>query len=217
VQSAAGCSSMTETFYQRRGKRLLDLLLAGPLLVVSLPVQAVVAILVVRRMGRPVLFRQLRPGRHGEVFELVKFRTMREPDARVGQGDDAARMTALGSVLRATSLDELPTLLNVLKGDMSMVGPRPLLLDYMSLYSMEQRRRHDVRPGITGLAQVNGRNTTDWLARLRYDVRYVEALDLRTDLSIIRQTMRQVLRRQGIAQDGHVTMPRFTGADPCDV
>jgi lipopolysaccharide/colanic/teichoic acid biosynthesis glycosyltransferase len=202
---------MSDGFYQRRGKRLLDLLVAGPIFLLSLPVQAVVALLIRRFLGRPVLFRQQRPGWHGHPFELVKFRTMREPSADTGPADDAARMTRLGGVLRASSLDELPTLLNVLRGDMSVVGPRPLLLEYLQLYTVEQGRRHDIRPGVTGLAQITGRNATTWDERLRLDVEYVNSRSLAVDLQILAATVRRVLRRDGVAQEGHATMPRFQG------
>jgi len=177
----------------RRGydsvKRGLDIVGAAAGLVVSAPVQGVVALLVARDVGRPVLFRQERPGLNGEPFTLLKFRTMHAPDRAGGSTDDAARLTRLGRALRATSLDELPSLWNVLRGDMSFVGPRPLLMEYLHLYSPEQRRRHEVRPGMTGLAQVSGRNLLSWQDRFRTDLDYVERLALGLDLRILPLTI----------------------------
>lgn len=194
-----------------RGKRALDLGLTVPVLVLSLPVQLVVALLVRARLGSPVLFRQQRPGLGGQPFELVKFRTMLPVDAARGRTDDASRMTRLGAVLRSTSLDELPTLWNVVRGDMSLVGPRPLLMHYLDLYSPEQARRHEVHPGLTGLAQSSGRNALTWEDRLRLDVTYVERQSLALDLSIMGRTILTVLRREGISADGEATMSEFTG------
>lgn len=193
-------------------KRLLDLAVALPALVASLPVQAVVAVLVARRLGRPVLFRQPRPGLGGRPFELVKFRTMRPVDSARGWTDDASRLTPFGAALRATSLDELPTLWNVVRGDMSLVGPRPLLMDYLPLYDAEQARRHDVPPGLTGLAQVSGRNALDWDDRLRLDVEYVDRHNLRLDLAVMVKTLGSVLRREGITGAGEATVARFLGS-----
>lgn len=193
-------------------KRALDLLLTVPVLVASLPLQGLVAALIRRKMGRPVLFRQQRPGLHGEPFEMVKFRTMLLPDPARGLVDDASRLTTLGRVLRATSLDELPSLWNVLRGDMSLVGPRPLLMRYLPLYSAEQARRHDVRPGLTGLAQVSGRNALSWEQKFALDVEYVDTHTLRGDLRIVWATVSKVLRRDGIAAEDSVTMPVFTGS-----
>lgn len=193
-------------------KRAFDLALSVPALIVSLPVQGVVAWAVGRRMGRPVLFRQQRPGLHGEPFEMVKFRTMLEPDPHRGVVDDADRLTTLGRLLRATSLDELPSLWNVVRGDMSLVGPRPLLVHYLPLYSAEQARRHDVRPGLTGLAQVSGRNALTWERKFELDVEYVDHHTLRGDVRILVATVGKVLRRDGIAADDSVTMPEFMGS-----
>ncbi len=187
-------------------KRAFDLVAASLALLVLGPVIAVVAVVVFVSMGHPIFFRQPRPGLHGEVFELIKFRTM-----ATGAGDDAARLTRVGAFLRSTSLDELPELVNVVRGEMSLVGPRPLLVEYLPLYSPRQATRHDVRPGITGLAQVNGRNALDWPSRLELDARYVEDQSLGLDLRILTQTVRSVLRRDGIAAEGEVTMARFTG------
>ncbi|MFW5469842.1 sugar transferase [Knoellia sp. CPCC 206435] len=191
-------------------KRALDVGLSGLALVVSAPVQVVVAVLVLLAHGRPVLFRQARPGLHGEVFELVKFRTMRHPDDT--HVIDADRLTRVGRFLRSTSLDELPTLVNVLRGDMSLVGPRPLLVDYLERYSPAQARRHEVRPGVTGLAQVSGRNALSWEDRFALDVEYVERRSLGLDLSIIGRTATAVLRRQGISGEGEATMSPFLGS-----
>lgn len=175
------------------------------LAVTALPL-AVVAAAVRWSMGAPVLFRQVRPGRGGQLFTLVKVRTMTN-----GAGGDAARITRLGRVLRSTSLDELPELWNVLRGEMSLVGPRPLLVDYLDRYSPRQARRHEVRPGLTGLAQVSGRNVTTWEARLELDVRYVESWTNGGDLRILARTVLTVLRRRGITAAGHATMPEFAG------
>lgn len=192
-------------------KRAFDLFLTLPVFVLSLPVQGIVALLVRRRMGRPVLFRQERPGLHGEAFELVKFRTMLNPDPDRGLVDDADRLTTLGKGLRATSLDELPSLWNIVRGDMSLVGPRPLLMRYLPLYSPEQARRHDVRPGLTGLAQVSGRNALTWERKFELDVEYVDTHTLRGDVGILFATVAKVLKRDGIAADGEATMSEFRG------
>jgi lipopolysaccharide/colanic/teichoic acid biosynthesis glycosyltransferase len=197
-------------------KRGVDLVIGLPALLVSLPLQAAVGALVAARLGRPVLFRQLRPGLHGQPFELLKFRTMHPVDPARGWTDDAARLTRFGRLLRSTSLDELPALWNVVRGDMSLVGPRPLLMHYLPLYSAEQARRHDVRPGLTGLAQVSGRNGLGWPERLRLDVEYVDRRSLALDLRILVATAASVLRREGITAEGHATVPEFTGAEPSD-
>lgn len=191
----------------------MDIVGAGIALVVLSPVIGMVALLVWVVMGRPVLFRQQRPGYRGEPFTMVKFRTMR-PASSVATEPDELRLTALGRFLRSTSLDELPELWNVLRGDMSLVGPRPLLMEYLPLYSPEQGRRHEVRPGITGWAQVNGRNATTWEQRLRYDVWYVDNMSLLLDLRIILMTVWPVLNRRGISQPGSATMERFRGRAP---
>lgn len=194
------------------GKRCLDIVVGGAALVASLPLQALVAVLVRVRMGPPVLFRQRRPGLHGRLFEMVKFRTMVDaPDGENHPRDDAERLTPLGEFLRATSLDELPTLWNVVRGDMSLVGPRPLLVAYLDRYTPEQARRHDVRPGITGLAQVSGRNALTWEEKFRLDVEYVERRSLALDLAILGRTVLRVLRREGISAEGAATMPEFRG------
>lgn len=201
------------TFYQRIGKRALDLGLAVPALVALAPVGVVVAGLARAKLGSPVLFRQQRPGRNDRIFALIKFRTM--TDARDRSGDllpDAQRLTRFGERLRRTSLDELPTLWNVIRGDMSLVGPRPLLVQYLDRYTPEQRRRHEVAPGITGWAQINGRNAITWEQKFALDVWYVENVSLRTDLAILLRTVVQVLGRRGISAEGHATMPEFMGS-----
>lgn len=191
-------------------KRVLDLALAAPLAVVTLPVQAVVAVAVARNLGRPVLFRQTRPGRHGKPFTMVKFRTMAPVNAAFGLIDDQSRLTGFGRWLRSTSLDELPTLWNVVRGEMSLVGPRPLLIAYLPLYTNAEARRHEVRPGLTGLAQVSGRNAVSWDERLRLDVAYVESCSFLLDLQILARTVGLVVRRRGVTATGHATMPLLT-------
>ena len=196
-----------------RGKRALDLAISVPAVVASLPIQAAIALAVRRRLGMPVLFRQTRPGLHGEPFELVKFRSMRDIDEAAGLVTDAQRLTAFGVWLRSTSLDELPSLWNVVKGDMSIVGPRPLLMRYLPRYTREQARRHDVRPGMTGLAQVSGRNALTWEEKFALDTKYAQTSNLRLDLSVIVRTVTQVLRRDGITADNDATMPEFLGME----
>ena len=196
-------------------KRLFDLLLSlGGLLVLALPL-LLLWVVVRRKLGSPVLFRQVRPGLHGRPFMMVKFRTM--TDARGADGEllpDVQRLTAFGRFLRASSLDELPELWNVLRGEMSLVGPRPLLMEYLPLYSPEQARRHEVRPGITGWAQVNGRNAVSWDERFKLDVWYVDHRSLGLDLRILWLTVRKVLVREGISAQGEATMSKFTGNKP---
>lgn len=193
-------------------KRALDLAVAGPAALLSLPVQAAVAVAIRCTMGRPVLFRQERPGLHGAPFTMLKFRTMQLPDPDRGLVDDGPRLTALGRFLRATSLDELPSLWNIVRGDMSLVGPRPLLMRYLPLYSPEQARRHDVRPGLTGLAQVSGRNAVTWERRFELDVQYVDEHTLVGDLKILLVTVGKVLRREGVSEEGSATMTEFRGS-----
>lgn len=190
-------------------KRSIDIIVSSTLLVITMPLQAAIGIAIAIKLGRPVLFRQPRPGKGGESFELVKFRTMKLPNPQSGRISDQDRMTALGRKLRSTSLDELPTLWNVLRGDMSLVGPRPLLMSYLDRYTSFQARRHEVRPGVTGLAQVSGRNGLNWTERFRLDVEYVDHRSLILDLRILFKTVTAVLRRDGISADGHVTMPEF--------
>jgi len=196
-------------------KRIFDFLLATLAMAILLVPFLLLVWLVSRKLGSPVLFRQVRPGRDGRPFEMVKFRTM--TDARGADGQllpDAERLTAFGQFLRSTSLDELPELWNVIKGDMSLVGPRPLLMEYLPLYSPEQARRHEVRPGVTGWAQVNGRNALSWEDKFRLDVWYVDNRSLWLDIKILWLTVRKVLVREGISADGQATMPKFTGNEP---
>lgn len=188
-------------------KRVVDILVSTAGLLAAAPVMALVALLVRLRLGSPVLFRQVRPGKGAILFPLVKFRTMRS-----GPGSDAERMTGLGRRLRSTSLDELPSLWNVLRGDMSLVGPRPLLPAYLSRYTPQQARRHEVRPGLTGLAQVRGRNALTWEEKFSADVEYVDNLGLRLDAKILLATVVAVVKRTGISASGSATMPEFLGA-----
>ncbi|MFO0629926.1 MAG: sugar transferase [Polyangiales bacterium] len=193
-------------------KRGIDRSAAAVGLLVTAPVLAATAVAVRASMGAPVLFRQKRPGRRGEIFEVVKFRTMRDANGPDGRPlPDAERLTRVGSFLRQTSLDELPQLWNVLRGDLSLVGPRPLLVRYLARYSPEEMRRHDVLPGITGWAQVNGRNAVTWDERFRLDLWYVDHWSLTLDAKILAMTALKVLRRDGIAREGHATMPEFMG------
>lgn len=192
-------------------KRSLDIGAAAVGLAITAPIQVVVAAAVRQHLGSPVLFRQDRPGRDGEIFELMKFRTMLAPDPSKGLISDSDRMTPLGSFLRRTSLDELPTLLNVLKGDMSLVGPRPLLVAYLDRYTTEQARRHAVRPGVTGLAQVSGRNALSWDDKFDLDLQYVDTRSLLLDLKILLHTVIKVVRSEGISAEGSPTMPEFIG------
>lgn len=197
----------------RRGKRAFDVAVGSALLVVSLPVQAAVAGAVRVALGGPVLFRQQRTGRGGRPFAVLKFRTMRPVDPDRGQVSDAERLTPFGRWLRSTSLDELPSLWNVVRGDMSLVGPRPLPVAYDALYSPEQRARFLVRPGVTGVAQVSGRNALDWDTRLALDAAYARDPRWRTDFRVLAKTVGVVLRRSGVTAPGHATMPPFTGSD----
>lgn len=197
-------------------KRVFDVTVASAALLVTLPVTSVTAVLVAKNLGRPVLFRQRRPGRDGQIFELVKFRSMRSVDEVRGFVTNDQRMTTFGSKLRALSLDELPSLWNVVRGDMSLVGPRPLLVEYLPLYSDEQRRRHEVRPGLTGLAQVNGRNALDWKRRFELDVYYVDHRSWALDAKILAKTVLKVLKQEGIQSSGHAVGAPFTGNDDTD-
>ena len=193
-------------------KRLFDVFTSALSLLLLSPVFTFVAWQIRRRLGSPVLFRQVRPGLHGKPFEMIKFRTMRDAvDAHGNPLPDSERMTPFGSFLRSTSLDELPELWNVLKGDMRLVGPRPFLMEYLPLYSPEQYRRHEVRPGITGWAQVNGRNALSWEDKFKLDVWYVDNRMLWLDLKIIFMTIKKVMVRDGISAEGEATMQKFTG------
>ena len=194
-------------------KRLFDIVASMAGLIVLSPVIVIVAYLIRKRLGSPILFRQVRPGLGGKPFEMVKFRTMRDAlDANGNPLPDSQRMTGFGSFLRSSSLDELPELWNVLKGDMSLVGPRPLLMEYLPLYDTIQVRRHDARPGVTGWAQINGRNALSWEEKFKLVVWYVDNQSLWLDLKIIFLTVKKVLIRDGISAEGEVTMTRFTGS-----
>ncbi len=194
-------------------KRLFDVVVSAcALLVLALPLLVVIW-MVRRKLGSPVFFTQVRPGMHGKPFKMVKFRSMTSERGTDGELlPDAVRLTPFGRFLRSTSLDELPELWNVLKGDMSLVGPRPLLMEYLPLYSPEQARRHEVRPGITGWAQVNGRNALDWEAKFKLDVWYVDHCSLWLDIKILWLTVKKVLVREGISAAGEATMGKFTGS-----
>ena len=194
-------------------KRGLDVTISALALLILSPVLLVIAALVWWKLGSPVLFTQQRPGLHGRPFTLVKFRTMRLAPQDAAGASDADRMDPFGTKLRSTSLDELPELWNVLKGDMSLVGPRPLLMQYLPLYSERQARRHEVRPGITGWAQVNGRNSTPWPQRLEMDVWYVENRSTWLDMKILFMTIPSALRRSGVTQEGQATVEYFTGSE----
>ncbi len=198
-------------FYPK-AKRFLDLCGAGALLVATAPLAIGVGLGVRFSLGAPVLFRQSRPGQHGRPFTLLKFRTMRPPSPGEDMlATDAERLSAFGRFLRRSSLDEIPTLLNVIKGDMSLVGPRPLLMEYLPRYSPEQARRHEVKPGVTGWLQVNGRNALSWEEKFALDVWYVDHASLRLDLEILLRTFGTVLLKRGITHSGHATMPAFMG------
>lgn len=197
---------------QQKIKRVIEILLALIGLILASPILLIVAILVKIKLGSPILFRQQRVGLNGEIFEMVKFRTMKDAyDANGEPLPDSERLTSFGNFLRKSSLDELPELGNVLKGDMSLVGPRPLLVEYLPLYSKEQMKRHDVRPGITGYAQVNGRNNISWAKKFELDVYYVENFSLWLDIKILFQTVAKVLGQADISQEGHVTIEKFNG------
>lgn len=193
-------------------KRSLDIVVSSIVLLVFSPLMLGIALLVWRQLGRPVLFRQVRPGLHGKPFVMYKFRTM--TDARDASGNllpDRQRLTGFGQWLRSTSLDELPELFNVLKGEMSLVGPRPLLMEYLDRYTPEQARRHEVRPGITGWTQIHGRNALTWEEKFKLDVWYVDNWNLWLDIKILWRTLWVVLKRDGISAQGHATMPEFKG------
>lgn len=199
--------------YKAFGKRAFDLALASLGLIVLSPVLAATAVLVALKLGRPIFFRQVRGGYECKPFQVVKFRSMTDPFNADGTSrSEAERLTPFGKALRALSLDELPELWNVIKGEMSLVGPRPLMYDYMQLYSPHQRRRHEVRPGITGWAQVNGRNAVTWEERFDLDVWYVEHQSFALDLAILARTFGKVFRREGVSADGEATMSRFEGS-----
>lgn len=196
-----------------RVKRIVDVIVSGLALLILSPVMAGVALAVWVRMGRPVLFRQVRPGLHGREFELLKFRTMSDRTGPDGSPlPDEERLPPFGHWLRATSLDELPQLINVLRGEMSLVGPRPLLVEYLPLYSIDQAKRHNVRPGITGWAQTNGRNAISWDQKLELDAWYVDNLSLKLDLQIMILTLKKIIDRDGISAPGQATAEKFRGS-----
>jgi lipopolysaccharide/colanic/teichoic acid biosynthesis glycosyltransferase len=201
-------------FYEKFLKRPLDLTLSLLALIVLSPVLLLVAILVRIKLGSPIIFKQHRPGLDEKIFNLYKFRTMtNQKDKNGNLLPDEIRLTKFGKFLRSTSLDELPSLINIIKGDLSIVGPRPLLVEYLPLYNKEQRGRHEVRPGLTGLAQVNGRNAIGWEERFKYDINYVFRVSLLGDLRIIVKTIKKVFIRDGISSDASPTMEHFTGND----
>lgn len=194
-------------------KRTFDIVASASALVLLSPVLAITAHKVKKELGSPVLFRQVRPGLHGRPFEMIKFRTMKDATDKAGNAlPDSERLTEFGKKLRASSLDELPELWNVLKGDMSLVGPRPLLMEYLPLYNAEQAKRHNVRPGVTGYAQVNGRNSLSWETKFKLDTWYVEHQSLWLDMKILLKTVKKVIIKDGISADGEATMTKFTGS-----
>jgi sugar transferase EpsL len=198
------------TFYHRRGKRLFDIAGATAALIITSPLQLAVAAIVRHRMGSPVLFKQKRPGIEGRPFTILKFRTMRNFEIQAnGDKSDAVRLTPFGRWLRSTSFDELPELINVLQGEMSLVGPRPLLMDYVNRYTPEQDQRHSVKPGITGWAQVHGRNSLTWEEKFTLDVWYVKHMTFKIDVQILWHTLIQVMNRSGVNAEGYETMPEF--------
>lgn len=198
-------------------KRLIDITASGAALAALSPVLAITAYKVKKNLGSPVLFKQTRPGLDGKPFEMIKFRTMKDATDKDGNLlPDSERLTPFGQKLRSTSLDELPELWNVLKGDMSLVGPRPLLMEYLPLYNSEQARRHNVRPGVTGYAQVNGRNAISWEQKFALDTWYVDNQSLWLDFKILAKTVKQVLIKDGISAEGEATMSKFTGSSTTD-
>ena len=198
-------------------KRLLDIIIASTALILLAPLYAFVTYKVKKNLGSPILFRQVRPGLHGKPFEMIKFRTMKDAVDANGQPlPDSERLTAFGKMLRSTSLDEMPELWNVIKGDMSIVGPRPLLTEYLPLYNEEQAKRHNVRPGMTGYAQVNGRNAIGWEEKFKLDTWYVEHQSTLLDFKIMFKTVQKVLAKDDISAEGEATMTRFTGTEKKD-
>lgn len=197
-------------------KRTLDLIVSFGLMTCMLPIMLIVALLIYAKIGDPVVFRQERPGLQGKPFYIYKFRTMTNAEDKAGNLlPDEKRITGLGRILRKLSLDELPQLLNVIQGDLSLVGPRPLLMEYLPLYDSEQARRHDVKPGITGWAQVNGRNAISWEEKFKLDVWYVDNQSFWLDIEILWMTALKVVKREGVSQQGHVTMEKFRGSEKC--
>lgn len=200
--------------YRKYIKRILDFTLSLIALIILSPILLITAILVKIKLGSPVIFKQERPGLNEKIFTLYKFRTM--TDKKDEEGNllpDYERLTKFGKLLRSTSLDELPELINILKGDMSIVGPRPLLVEYLVLYNEEQKHRHDVRPGLTGLAQVGGRNSISWEEKFKEDIQYIENISLVEDIKIILKTVIKVFKREGISQEGNETIEKFKGSE----
>lgn len=198
--------------FQHAVKRAIDIVCSGIGLIVLSPILIIASILIRKNLGSPIFFTQDRIGKDGKVFKMIKFRTMLDATDKYGnQLPDEERLTSFGKLLRSTSIDELPELVNVFLGDMSLVGPRPLLVEYKDLYSTEQWRRHEVRPGITGWAQVNGRNSISWSERFKLDVEYIDNYNLILDIKILFMTVLKVIKKDGISQDGHVTMEKFNG------
>lgn len=201
-----------QTFYQKYGKRFLDIIISLFAIIILSPLLLVLYMMVRAKLGSPAIFTQERPGKDEKIFKMYKFRTM--TNERDGNGNllsDDQRLTSFGRKLRSTSLDELPELFNILKGDMSIIGPRPLLVEYLSLYNEEQKQRHNVRPGLTGYAQVNGRNLIDWDERFKKDIYYIRNISFKTDLKVIFDTIKVVLKKDGISSETSATMERFRG------
>ena len=198
--------------YERYFKRLLDITCSLGFILCFWWLYVVVAILVKRKLGSPVIFKQQRPGLNGKIFTMYKFRSMTDVKDKDGNLlSDTERLPRFGQLLRATSLDEIPEFINVLKGDMSLIGPRPLLVEYLERYNDEQKRRHEVRPGVTGWAQVNGRNAISWEEKFKYDVEYVDKLNFLLDMKIVFLTIKKIVVKEGISQEGNATMEKFTG------
>ena len=198
--------------YRKYFKRLLDIICSLGFILCFWWLYIVVAILVKRKLGSPVIFKQQRPGLNGKIFTMYKFRSMTDSKDKDGKLlSDAERLPRFGKILRATSFDEIPEFINVLKGDMSLIGPRPLLVEYLERYNDEQKRRHNVRPGITGWAQVNGRNAISWEEKFKYDVEYVDKLNFLLDMKIVFLTIKKIVVKEGISQEGNATMEKFTG------
>ena len=198
--------------YRKYFKRILDVICSLGFILCFWWLYIVVAILVKRKLGSPVIFKQQRPGLNGKIFTMYKFRSMTDAKDKDGKLlSDAERLPRFGKILRATSLDEIPEFINVLKGDMSLIGPRPLLVEYLERYSEEQKRRHEVRPGVTGWAQVNGRNAISWEEKFKYDVEYVDKLNFLLDMKIVFLTIKKIVVKEGISQEGNATMEKFTG------
>ena len=198
--------------YRKYFKRLLDLICSLGFILCFWWLYILVAILVKRKLGSPVIFKQQRPGLNGKIFTMFKFRSMTDAKDKDGKLlSDAERLPRFGKLLRATSLDEIPEFINVLKGDMSLIGPRPLLVEYLERYNDEQKRRHEVKPGVTGWAQVNGRNAISWEEKFKYDVEYVDKLNFLLDMKIVFLTIKKIVVKEGISQEGNATMEKFTG------